>query len=264
LLITLNNVTMHCEMEVDKVVSNFAIEGGTFDNLLFQSSSGSALFTMNNATVITLNGTPEKALIANSTIGTLVAGTLWYGRTTEIACTSCNIGSFKNPPGGVMDMNVDTKYTMNGGIITVPNSRGPVGWAVPGANAVFALYYGELLNEGVPFTITDLTQDSSNTYIQTSLSGGFPLLPTEPTTGLSIYGHPAPKFTCTNCTGSADSVDLAQATPGAPIFSYSKRTYTGNIGTAPRFTMWGEIVKIAINVRTPYTGTQPSFRATSP
>jgi len=259
---TLVNVTMYCQMEVDKLVSNLHIEGGIFAQLLFQSSSVT-LFTMNNAMVTTVNGTPEKAVIANSTIGTLVAGTLAYGRTTEISCNTCNIGSFKNPPGGVLDNNVDRNYTMSDGVITVPNSHGPLSWAVPGVNAMFALYDGSLFTEGSPFQVIDLTQDATNTYIGTSLAGGFPLLPTDPSHGLNIYAHPAPKFTCTNCTGSVDAMDLSQTgAQGQPLFSYSKRTYSGSTQRPPWFTIWGNMVKLSINVTTPYTGIQPTLTLT--
>jgi hypothetical protein len=258
LSVTLTNVTMLCLMEVDKLVSNFDIRGGNFGQLLFQSSS-ITLFTMNNATVTILNGTPQKAVIANSAIETFVAGTLGYGVTNEISCNTCQIRAFKNPPGGVLDSKVDTQYTMSNGIITVPNSHGPVRWAVPGANAMFALYNGSLLTEGSPFQVLDITQDASNTYIKTSLTGRFPSLPTDPSHGLNIYAHPAPKFTCTNCTGSVDAIDISQAPAGLPIFSYTRRTYTGNLGTAPNVTLWGNLVKIIINVMTPYTGAQSAL-----
>jgi hypothetical protein len=263
--ITLNNVTQRCQMEVDKLVDNFTINGGNFDQLFFQSSSGSNVFTMNNATVATMNGTPQKAIILDSRIGAFYVGTLHFGRTTEISCNNCNIGAFVYPPGGSRDNNVTKKYTMTGGVIASPNSNGPVAWAVPGANIMFARYDGNLWTEGVPFQVIDVTQDASNTYIQTSLGGGFPSLPMHSTGGLSIYGHPAPKFTCTNCTGGADAIDLAQAPAGAPIFSYSKRTFTGNqlpVWTGQTLSyarIWGTIVSVKINVTKPYTGTQPTL-----
>jgi hypothetical protein len=110
--ITLNNVTQQCQMEVDKLVDNLTINGGTFDQLFFQSSSGANLFTMDNATVWLMNGTPQKAIISDSRIGTFYVGTLHFGRTTEISCNNCNIGAFAYPPGGSLDDNVTTKYTM--------------------------------------------------------------------------------------------------------------------------------------------------------
>jgi hypothetical protein len=265
LSVLLTNVTMLCQMEVDKLVANFDIEGGTFDQLLFQSSSGAARFTMNDATVATLNGTPQQAIVANSSIRTLIPGTLHFGRTSSIACNACSIGLFWYPPGGSLDTNVDTKYTMSEGVITVPNTTGPVAWAVPGANAMFAVYNGDLAAQGIPFTVVDLTQDAKNTYIYTSLAGGFPALPRNRTTGLSIYGHPSPQFTCSNCTGGIDAMDLAQAPAGAPLYSYSKRTFTGSnlpLYLGQNLTLahiWGSIVSIKINVVTPYTGVQPAL-----
>jgi hypothetical protein len=257
LKMVLTNVTMPCTMEVDKLVSTLNIEGGTFGHLLFYSSS--TTLVANNTKIDVLNGTPQKAILSNSTIGLFVAGTLYYGRTTEISCTNCSIGAFKNPPGGSLDNNVDTRYTMSAGVITVPESQGPLKWAVPGANAMFALYNGALLTQGTPFQVVDVTQHSGSTYIHTTLAGGFPLLPRDPNQGLSIYGHPGPKFTCTNCTGSLDAVDVAQAHPGAPIFSYSKRTYDGSVLNPPKFTMWGKLLKLSVKVTKAYTGTRPTL-----
>jgi hypothetical protein len=256
LAITLTNVTMNCAVEVDKLVSNFTIEGGIFDQLYFASSSGGALFRMNNGAVNVLNGTPQKTVIANSTIGTFIAGTLNFGRSTEISCTTCRIGSFKNPAGGSLDNKVDSKYSMSNGIIAIPKSHGPAAWAVPGVNAMFARFTGGVLTSGVPFQVVDVTQDSTNIYVATSLPAGFPPLPTDPNNGLSIYVHPAPKFTCSNCTGGADAVDLSQAPPGAPLFSYSKRTYDGSKQVSPLITIWGSLVQFSVNVTKAYSGTQ--------
>jgi hypothetical protein len=151
---------------------------------------------------------------------------------------------------------------MSGGVLTVANSHGPVNWAVPGGNYFFAKYNGSVYNEGVPFQIIDITQDATNTYIHTTLSGGFPKLPGDNSNGLAIYAHPAPQFTCSNCTGSAAAIDLSQAPAGAPIYSYSKRTYTGNSlpvyrgQNLPIAHVWGTIVSVKVNVAVPYRGTQ--------
>jgi hypothetical protein len=56
----LNNVNQTCQMEVDKLVDNLTIHGGTYEQLMFQSSDGSNLFTMDNATLNTLNGIGRK------------------------------------------------------------------------------------------------------------------------------------------------------------------------------------------------------------
>src|SRR5262249_47900 len=260
LTFTANNVTMPCQMEVDKLLNNFTINGGTYDQILFQSSSGATLFTMNNSTATTLNGTPEQSVASNSTISTLLLGATFYGRSKSFSCSNCVIGQVGT--AGANEQRADRIYTMSGGVLTVPNSHGPVNWAVPGGNYFFAKYNGTLFNEGVPFRIIDITQDATNTYIHTTLSGGFPKLPTDTSNGLAIYAHPAPRFTCSNCTVSADVIDLSQAPAGATIYSYSKRTYTGNSlpvyrgQNLPIAHVWGTIVSVKISVALPYRGAQ--------
>jgi len=138
---------------------------------------------------------------------------------------------------------------VNGGVVGNPAPR----WAVPGTNLMWA---GQLGNEGA-FRVVDVTQDANNTYVRTTLSGGFPSVLLS-SGKLALRVHPAPRFTCTNCTGSADAIDLSQAPAGAPLYSYSKRTYAaGAPGTtpAPKFEMWGALSSVKFNVTKPYTGT---------
>ena len=141
-------------------------------------------------------------------------------------------------------------YSMSNGILTIPNSHGPVTWAVPGANIAWS---GRYVFEGPVIQVMDVTQDSTNTYVYTSLTGGFPNLQLGGITNFGMRTHPAPKFTCTNCTGSADAVDLSGAPAGAPLWSYSKRTYTGS--TAPGLVpIWGKMTNITITPTVAYTG----------
>jgi len=127
-------------------------------------------------------------------------------------------------------------------------------WAVPGS---ILWWRGAYQNE-TAFKVIDVTQDANNTYIQTNLTGGFPAVPLD---GGNLYmnNDPAPEFTCTNCTGGADAVDLSQSPAGAPIYSYSKRTYTGGTllpypNQPPFPTLWGKLVSITLSVSKPYTG----------
>jgi hypothetical protein len=246
------NVNMsNCGMEVDKLIDTLTFIGGTIRAIFFQSSSTN-LFMMNGTNVSsTINGTPKKSVIANSTIAELHPGAYTYGRSDEVDCSASVINAVS--PFGVIEQGVNATYTMSGGVIMVPNPHGPVAWAVPGTNMVWR---GQYANEGVPFTVVDVTQNATNTYVQTSLSGGFPPVPQYQGTRLDVYAHPAPKLTFTNCTGSADAVDLSQAPAGAPIYSYSKRTYTGNVATAPSFNIWGKLVSVKMYVTKTYTGVQ--------
>src|SRR5262249_10913424 len=70
-----------------------------------------------------------------------------------------------------------------------------------------------------------------------------------------IRVHPAPKFTCSGCSGSAEALDLAQAPAGAPLYSYSKRTYSGSLAwNAPPTPVWGRLVRMTVEVSPPYSG----------
>ena len=122
-------------------------------------------------------------------------------------------------------------------------------WAVPGTNLLWVGAQGT----GPVFTVLDVTQDQNFTYIKTNYPGGFPAYAGA---RLAIRVHPAPKFTCRNCTGSTDMQDLSNAPAGAPLYSYSKRTYTALSGTKAQATvnLWGNLSSAKFNVTTPYSG----------
>jgi hypothetical protein len=81
--------------------------------------------------------------------------------------------------------------------------------------------------------------------------------------GLWLIAHPAPICTFNNVTGSIDAQDLNGAPDGAPMWSYSKRTYDGSVvGSNPSFNVMGKLRKIVINVTKAYTGTVIPFTHT--
>jgi hypothetical protein len=243
-----------CVMEADKLVGTMVLDGVTIRSIVFQSSSIDLLSITRSTVTLSLNGTPKKAVISDSTIAALKPGAIAYGRSEEVVCTNCIISSII--PGGVLEkggseIGVNNAYSMSNGIIMVPNSLGAVRWAVPGSNLFWS---GRYQTEG-SFRIVNVTQDVDNTNVHTTLNSGFPPVPLY-NGKLYILVHPAPKFTCTNCKGSAVAVDLSQAPAGAPLYSYSKRTYTGTSGTtlAAAFEVWGAVSSVKFNVTKPYTG----------
>lgn len=123
-------------------------------------------------------------------------------------------------------------------------------WAVPGTNLLWVGAHGT----GPIFRVLDVTQDQNFTYVKTDFPGSFPAYAGAK---LAIRVHPAPKFTCSNCSGSADVLDLNSAPAGAPLYSYSKRTYSALTGTtaAPKVALWGTLKAAKFNVTTPYSGT---------
>jgi hypothetical protein len=265
---TFNNVTCNQIMEADKLVESVVVNGGTLRGFDFQSSSID-LLQMNGTTVTGfIHGTPKKAVISNSHIADLHVGTLWYGHTDEVSCTNCVIDSFGTSG---TNMTVNDLFTMNNDTIIVPKTTahgaGDLTWAVPREY----VYWGGQFGYIGGFQILGVTEDANNVYVQTTHAGGWPsnylwYSPTgaSPGSALGIIALAAPKFTCTNCTGDPAVVDLSQAPAGAPLFSYSKRTYTGNTlhpypDHPPPVTVMGKFVSLKINVTKPYTGTQSSL-----
>ena len=244
-------------IEVDKLVKHIELRGGTYTTLDFQSSSIDTLVA--DRVTASFVGTAKKAVITNSVLANLRPGAFAYGRSDETICSSCVISSFSK--GGIeekgpSDAGVNVGYTMSSGIITVANTLNAVRWAVPGTNLFWA---GANVNE-TAFQVTGVTQDETNTYVQTTLAGGFPGVPL--TAGkLYIHTHPAPKFTCVNCTGTSAVIDLSQATAQAPLYSYSSRTYHGTqIGTQSDIkygaSLWGVVTMVRWDVTSAYTGAE--------
>jgi hypothetical protein len=136
--------------------------------------------------------------------------------------------------------------TASGGYIWVGN---PGRWSVPGTNILWGTAFD--------FKVTDVTQDGDFVNIVTNWSGGFPTIDGSIVSSLRVY--PIPAWTCTTCTGHLYVSDMNQGTPGAPIFSYSKRRYYGSDMTTHSPTagsiqfVYGSIISSTFNVITPYT-----------
>jgi uncharacterized membrane protein len=270
---TANNLTIPASsscstIEADKLVDKLIFNGGTFRSIIFQSASINTFET--NATNVTgyIVGTPKKAIINNSIVAGLGMGTPYFGATSEVVCSNSTIRSILNVYG-IRETIVGQGHadTMAEGVISIPNTRLPVRWAVPGAKMFWATSSGEVAG----FTVTDLSQDANNTYIHTSLSGGFPPVPRGTDESLAVRGDPVPKLTFTNCTGSAEADDLSRAPAGEPIYSYTKRTYSGAIGTGvnltaqqPYIPIWGTLVSIKINVVKADTGAHNALLLSTP
>ncbi|HEY6329167.1 MAG TPA: hypothetical protein VI756_07510 [Blastocatellia bacterium] len=236
-------------IQMDKLVGTVTITNATIGSIDFQSSSINSLVMTGSTITNYLHGTPKTTTISNSTMGEFWPGAWGYGASNEVTCTNCVINSPLTPLGSQGP--AWGTYTMSDGILTVPNSAGPANWAVPGASVYLS---GSQDNE-YSARVIDLTQDATNTYIQTSIQGGYPTIPAEGGATTMFKAYPMTAFTCTNCTGDPTAVDASQAPPGNPFYSYAHRTYTGNIYTNQSIIpVWGNMVEIKIIVTTPYTG----------
>jgi hypothetical protein len=104
---------------------------------------------------------------------------------------------------------------------------------------------------------------TSNTYMQTNASGGFPDLSALSANPIQFRVLGSPAFTCDDCTGDANAVGMsvqAGATSGAPLAEYITRTFTAS-SVAQQATMpaYGKFVSLTIDVTQPFVGTGTSI-----
>lgn len=214
-------------LETDKLWQNATFNGGTIHGFFVQSAAANGTLTLNNATVATnVSGTPGFINVNNSTIGGALQIGAGIGQAQTASCANTTIASDVAISG-----NLDTSFanggvTMSGGLITMPRSvEAPIPNAFPGAD----VFWVGRSTYGIPFSFTDLTADSTNTYVQSSLSGGFPS-----SLDRDVQSAPAKLINFIGCSGGPQVVDLSQ--PGARNarpFTYSNRIYTctGNLAS---------------------------------
>lgn len=265
-----------CTIEMDKIVLNASFQNFTASKLNFQSSSPRYTY-IDNSTISAMNGGSRNVIITNSSftstsINSFFAGATSFGATDSFNCTNCIISAPDGvrPRGATENGTVSTgnwslpgqsggpyTATMTNGIITVPNTHGAVTWATPGSN--FTWSYSSGIQR--VYQILDVTQDPTNQYVTTNcvgvdtvcgVGGGLPV-----TTGsLAISSHPAPKFNCTNCTGSALVAALSNGPTDIPLYSYANYTIDVNwpIGSTAFVSLWGAFSNITLTVNNPYAG----------
>jgi hypothetical protein len=252
--ITFNNFDQSaCFIEADKLVTNLVYNGGSIDDLTFQSMSGATNCRMTDVVVSTCFGTPKNFIVSGGSIGELRIGALAYGRTETVRIDNCAIANLSQSAINVSGI-VAAGYTMSNGVIRWPKAvNGPLTWAIPGTECFFS---GTRVNENARFRVLTVTEDGTDTIVTTTATGGFPNVPG--TLGLRV--HPCPIWLGTGNTGSADAVDLSQVgAQGKSLFAYTKRTYTNDLRPATTYDLWGQLVSININVTQAYFGAQPTL-----
>lgn len=268
------NSTLPCNVEVDKLIDTINVANSTVNAFIVQSASVKDFNVTGGS--IGLVGSPIHFMGNKVNIPTFwYLGASGYGASKSFTCSGCNIAA-SVAVAAIIDkggqntnqIGVNNTYALNNGVIAVPRSYGPVRWAVPGTHAFFASNNRGYGTWEYPFQVIDVTADSNYTYVQTNLSGStWPVIVPDTSNphpnAIYIRVHPAPSFTCSACTGSADAVALSKAPPGAPLFSYDSRTFslwTGTPGVLGNLVnVWGHVVELTYDVTTPYTGVQSSL-----
>lgn len=242
-------------IETDKLIGTMTMDGVTANRIDFQSASVN-LFVLQNSTITTMFGSATRTEITDTAFTTLRPGAFAYGQSTgPFICTRCDVTDFQFT-GGITQRPNPSVTSMSSGVISFLNTdevaaKGPPARVfVPSGNVYF--------NSGGNTTIglfqsQALTQDATNTFIQTNEAGGFPDLTTIGGAPGGFLTHPAPQFTCDDCTGDPELVATniqEGATPLAPLGQFSKRSYaptvqTNNLGN---LGVNGRIVSLTIDV----------------
>lgn len=252
-------------MEVDKVIDQVILDNYSTSLLQFQSCSP-RLMTLQNGTTLAsgTSGCCINLLIQGGcVIPSAQIGVTSYGRNDSVTFLDSEIdtifiGSVNNK-GTVDNQGVNNiTWTMSGGVLTIPDAfwdhvqanDNPLRGFAPGTQC---FWDHDFLNEG-HFSITSVVKSGSNTLVNTTWAGGFPHAAGDGVLGMVT--HPAPRFTCTNCTGTDGAYYSSFHTPGKPYNSMAKRTYPMSSGNPvmSQLFIWGAIDTFEYNVTHPYAG----------
>ena len=253
----INSNFANVNMETDKLIGTMTMDGVTIGQIKFQSSSTDRLIMKNSIVTKMLDGTAKRTEITDSQLGSFKVGAYAYGVASgPVVCTRCAVTTFTFYSGFVQNDHLPD-YSMSGGVISFPNSAangsGPAQrWVVPGTT----VFWGApgYLTIG-SFKVQAVTQDATNTYIQTDAPGGFPSIGSP----ISFRTGVMPQFTCDACSGDPALVATtiqSGAKPLAPLATYSRRSYAPN-GTSKNLgslIVIGKLVSLTINVTQAYTG----------
>lgn len=243
----------------NSTATNFSVNSSGENNVhATYTMSGGVMSRIQSLSVATNASTSAGSNVLHFAIGALPAN---FHAGLSVS-DGTNPGSFPSSPSPSVVSFTTTTVTLDANALATVNSGdiinfadGPAPWAVPGGD----YYFGTgNYTFAVPFKVTDITTDGTNTLIHTDQAGGFPSL-TLGTGGLTVRSHPAIKFNAPNCSGDQALATYATAAANAPYGSYAKYTVTGAQQNWPGTPLWGNLLNLSMNVTTAYTGTQPTL-----
>jgi hypothetical protein len=257
--------TWNAVIEVDKLIGTFTLDSSSLTLLQFQSNS-TDLFIARNGTTFSsgLQGGGKRSELTDVTINDFRPGSYAYGNTPgPVICTRCNVTSWQN--GGIAQDDNPSPYSMTSGVISFPNTAatgsGPSQrWASTIGKTIF---YGTNAATGYTsigiFTVLGVTQDPTNTYVQTDQVGGFPNFVNLGGTRIQFRANGAQQFTSDASTGDASFTAMNiqnGCTALAPMMTCGVRSYAptsaqGNLGS---LTAHGKLVSMTIDVTQAYSG----------
>lgn len=240
----------------------FAVSSGVFSYPMWtgtvtgmaDNGSGKIRVTVADTTGF-IDGTYARSGAANAPTDNFPAGIgLFSSCSAPSPCNSpLTIGNITPTTMDITNFNFADVVWSGAGYIRWGNGAEQTRWAVPGTN------FGMTGASGPAkfYQASAVTRSGNFVNMATTVPGGYPTVPL--TGGKSFIRVQAPKWTCTNCSGTAQMVDFSGAPPNIPIFSYSKRSYT-NLTPLVNSALWGKVSSIKVNVTQAYTGATSPMR----
>lgn len=248
--------------EFDKDIEYLFLKSCSFYEVVLQSASITNLIIDGCNCAQSLHGVVRNLVVRDSFLQTLQLGA-HYGHNRTVTLDNCQINNFT--------MNLGDAFlplpgaSFSNGTFAVSKVGIPIyiddffQIAQVGARCQFA---GTDANMPPPFVVLDVREDVNNYYMDTTAYA----IPTFSGVGApatdSIFVHPAPSITATNCYGCPAIAELSKARKDRPLAEYGYRTAMslpfGQVN-AKSIMLWGTMVKIRVNVIRAYTGANVLF-----
>lgn len=251
---TLTDFTNQSFVEVDKMISEVEVDGGTHYGYDFQSADPWK-WTMRNATVTNvMNGTPARFIADNCVFpASMSFGPHSYGPCEVVYCKSCTFPSLIVNSASENDVLGAGGYTYhNGGSFTRAQSGGAPTWARPNG---YVAIEGDL-PQSYAFKVFDVQGDGTTITISTNLPDNWQDKFPHVNNGgaIKFRAHPCKNLTFINCVGCDTAKAFSNLLPCTPWGEGWNLTYTGDIGTSkPVIPVFGKVVSIKFTVNVAFS-----------
>lgn len=246
------------QVEVDKNLSHLRFYASRIAVLNLQSASDEVV--VDECQIDNLSGSTKRLMLRRTHVGSafnLTAPSVGANRVMIIE--GCNLAVVSN----VSNINyiLLSNLTFSNGTFSIPLASSQLSYvyrfAIPGSKCFFNS--NSWYNLGSPFIITNVYQDSTNLYFDTTLTS----IPTFSGTGTASPGicqHPAPRLTASGNTGNDTAIMLSKLSKETPFGSYAHKVYSEDLiqpGTAvvtQPVAQWGILTSLRVNVIRADTG----------
>jgi hypothetical protein len=195
------------QAEFDKNVDAVSVVRSFGNQILFQSVVANT-FTLTSSQFAVLNGSAINTRIDNSVIDLYVMGPVIYGHGVSINAVGSTITTAR-PSAHTVNK---TLFSFSAGTFSVANANPSVweawSWGIPGMKYDFVYDDGTIHFCNLPFTITAVTQDVTNTNYVTDLVGALPTPSCSGNPYNKYLAYPAATVT-QRFTGPADLTQFA-------------------------------------------------------